>query len=101
MTQDDFIEVDDEGRVLPRPDLPTWPDVPAVDGMVYGFEDPSNPGDKLVAMTFATWEKLERSRKSMTSRLEHLSRENIEMKQGRLPGLGAPLATPRIVLPDD
>jgi len=100
--QDDYIEVDENDVVKiekPGPSTPeppkVWPEAPAVDGMLYGFIDPSDEKTRLVVMTEATWTKMETQRRITQSRLEILSQENIEMKQGRQPTTG-----PRIVLPN-
>lgn len=95
--QDDYIEVDENDEVkVEKPAPPKlWPEAPAADGMLYGFIDPSDEKTRLVVMTEATWAKMETQRRITQSRLEILSQENIEMKQGRQPTTG-----PRIVLPN-
>lgn len=71
-----------------------WPEVPAIQGTVYGFMDP-NHGDSvpMVAMTLPTWQSFAQQLATLKNRLEVLSQENIEMKQGRQPG------SQRIILP--
>jgi len=77
-------------------DLPVaerWPQVEAKDSCVYGFIDPAFGGE-MVAMNLNTWKAIIQDVTVMKRRLDQLTAENIEMKQGRH------LDGPRIVLPN-
>lgn len=77
-------------------DLPPdqrWPQVPAKDSCVYGFIDPAY-GNQMVAMNLATWKAIIQDVTVMKTRLDQLSAENIDLKQGRHP------EAPRILLPN-
>lgn len=69
-----------------------WPQKPAVDGAVYGFVDPAY-GGQMVAMNLVTWRSIINDVTVMKQRLDQLSAENIDLKQGRHPD------GPRIVIP--
>lgn len=62
-----------------------WPQVEAHRGGVYGFIDPAW-GNHMIAMTFDTWQDVMQDVRTMKARLDQLSAENIEMKQGRKVG---------------
>lgn len=70
-----------------------WPQQPAKDSCVYGFVDPAY-GNQMVAMNIATWKAIIADVNVMKQRLDQLSAENIDLKQGRRPD------GPRIVLPN-
>lgn len=76
------------------PAMTVWPATPAASGVVYGFMDPNHGGDvPMVAMTLPTWKRFAQQLATMKTRVETLSQENIEMKQGRHPD------SSRIILP--
>ena len=70
-----------------------WPQQPAKDSCVYGFVDPAF-GNQMVAMNIATWKAIIADVNVMKQRLDQLSAENIDLKQGRHRD------APRIVLPN-
>lgn len=70
-----------------------WPQVVAQDSCIYGFIDPAH-GNQMVAMNLATWKAIIKDVTVMKQRLDQLTAENIELKQGRRPD------GPRIVLPN-
>lgn len=59
-----------------------WPQAEPVDGNVYGFIDPVW-GTNMVAMSMGTWVKMVADVATIKARLDQLSVENIELKQGR------------------
>lgn len=61
-----------------------WPNVPPTDGAIYGFVDPAH-GSHMIAMSVSTWQKIMADMKVLKDRLDKLSAENIEYKQGRNP----------------
>ena len=61
-----------------------WPQAAPNPGAVYGFIDPAW-GQQMVALTLETWRNIIADVKTMKTRLDQLSAENIEFKQGRKP----------------
>ena len=82
-----------QGHPADLPPEERWPQVQAKDTCVYGFIDPAH-GDQMVAMNLATWKSIIQDVTTMKQRLDQLTAENIEMKQGRH------IDGPRIVLPN-
>lgn len=65
-----------------------WPHRAAVVGEIYGFYDGEH-GHNMIAMHAETWTKVFADIATLKQRLDQLSAENIEYRQGRTPD-GAP-----------
>jgi hypothetical protein len=80
-------EIPQTGEVLqaaPADPAKVWPQEPPAHTHVYGFIDPAW-NVQMVAMTVDTWQDIIRDVKIMKARLDQLSAENIEFRQGRNP----------------
>lgn len=69
-------------RAAPADPAKVWPQEPPVKTHVYGFVDPAW-NVQMVAMTVETWQDIIQDVKTMKARLDQLTAENIEFKQGR------------------
>ena len=74
-----------------------WPQSEAKNGAIYGFRDPVFQ-TAMAAMTQATWEKISNDFEVMKKRLDDLSAENIQFKQGITPGKKVEEKSPLILL---
>lgn len=93
MTDNDTAEHEhSKGNGKPKKKMRVWPNAAPVENEFYGYIDPMWKV-QMVAMTQDTWNELQKQFRVMRERIEHLSRENIEMKQGRS------VEGPRIILP--
>lgn len=61
-----------------------WPNQPPVRTHIYGFIDPAW-NVQMCAMTLETWQDIIQDMKTLKARLDQLTAENIEFKQGRKP----------------
>ena len=74
-----------------------WPQSEAVHGAIYGFRDPVFQ-TAMAAMTQSTWERISNDFETMKKRLDDLSAENIQFKQGITPGSKVEEKSPLILL---
>lgn len=80
----DAPPIDATITAAPADPAEVWPQAAPVQGAVYGFVDPAW-NVQMVAMHLSTWQDIIKDVKTMKARLDQLSAENIEMKQGRKP----------------